>query len=69
MGSDKLNWYYHGGYTEMTAPFSNVDVMDESESKRSISNEPLLHQCSAKENKLCSTKEDESEYANKNKKM
>ena len=29
--SDKLNWYNHGGYMEMTAPYSNVNVTNESE--------------------------------------
>ena len=88
MRSDKLNWYDHSGYTKMTAPYSNVIVTNESESKRSIVNEklsqsgstnekkskcsivnePLLQKCSAKDNKLCSTKEDESEYANERQK-
>ena len=27
MISDKLNWYDHGGYKEMTAPYLNVNVM------------------------------------------
>ena len=26
MRSDNLNWYVYGGYTEMTAPSSNVNV-------------------------------------------
>ena len=29
--SDKLNWYDHGGYMEMTAPYSNVNVTNEKE--------------------------------------
>ena len=29
MRSDNLNWYYHGVYTEMTAPSLSVKVMDE----------------------------------------
>ena len=29
MRSDKLNRHNHGGYTEMTAPSSNVNVTDE----------------------------------------
>ena len=68
MRSDKLNWYAHGGYKEMTVPYSNINVTNESESKRSIFNETLLHKCSAKENELCSTKENESEFANKKQK-
>ena len=31
MVSDNLNWYNHGGYTEITAPSSNVNVTDEDE--------------------------------------
>ena len=68
MRSDKLNWYNHGGYTKMTAPYLNAYVTNRSGSKRSIVNEPLSHKCSAKENKLCSTKEYESECANKKQK-
>ena len=33
MRSDNLNWYDHGGYTEVTDPSSNVNVTDEDESK------------------------------------
>ena len=33
MRSDKLNRNDHGGYTEMTAPSSNINVTDEDESK------------------------------------
>ena len=51
MRSDMLNWYDHGGYTEMTAPYSNVIVMNESESKRIIGNEKLSQSCSTNENK------------------
>ena len=29
MRSDTLNWQDHGGYTKMTAPYSNVNVTDE----------------------------------------
>ena len=29
MISDNLNWYDHGGYTKMTATYSNVNVMNE----------------------------------------
>ena len=32
MKSDKLNWYDHGGYTKMTALYSNVIVTNERES-------------------------------------
>ena len=49
--SDKLNWYDHGSYTKMTDPSSNVNVTNESESKRSIVNENLLHSGSTKDNK------------------
>ena len=59
MISDNLNWYDHGGYTKMTAPYSNVNVTNEGESKRSIINETLSQNCSAKENESCFTKEDE----------
>ena len=59
MRSDKLNWYDHGGYKEMTVLSSNVNVTNESESKRSIVNEKLSHKFSAKENELCLMKEDE----------
>ena len=41
MRSDNLNWYYHGGYTEMNAPPSNVNVTDEDESKEIIVHETL----------------------------
>ena len=36
MRSDNLNWYDHGGYTEMTASSSNVNVTDKDESKEII---------------------------------
>ena len=68
MRSDNLNWYDHGGYKEMTAPYSNVIVTNKSESKRSIVNEKLSQKYSAKENELCFTKEDKSECANKKQK-
>ena len=42
MRSDNLNWYDHGGYTEMTAPYLNVNVTDEDESKRIIVHKSLL---------------------------
>ena len=51
MISDNLNWYDHGGYTKMTAPYSNVNVTNENESKRSIVNEKLSQRCSTNENK------------------
>ena len=68
MRSDNLNWYNHGSYTEMTAPYSNVNVTNEGESKRSMVNKILSQNCSTKENELCITKEDESEYANEKQK-
>ena len=68
MRSDKLNWYDHGGYTKITVPYSNVIVTNKNESKRIIVNEKLLQKCSAKENELCFTKEDESECANEKQK-
>ena len=51
MKSDNLNWYDHGGYTKMTALYSNVNVTNRGESKHSIVNEKLLQICSANENK------------------
>ena len=51
MRSDNLNWYDHGGYTEMTALYSNVNVTNEGESKRSTANEKLSQSCSTNENK------------------
>ena len=68
MRFDKLNWYDHGGYTKMTAPYSSVNVMNESKSKRSIVNKTLSQNCSEKETELCFTKEDESECANEKQK-
>ena len=49
--SDDLNWYDHGGYTKMTAPYLNVNITNKGESKRSIVNEKLLQSCSTNENK------------------
>ena len=49
MISDNLNLYNHGGYTKMTALYSNVNIMNRSESKRSIVNEKLLQSCSTDE--------------------
>ena len=63
-----LNWYDHSGYTKMTVPHSNVIITNKSESKCSIVNEKILQKCSAKENKLCFTKEEESECANEKQK-
>ena len=51
MISDNLNWYDHGGYTKITAPYLNVNVTNQGESKRSIVNENLLQSCSTNENK------------------
>ena len=42
MRSDNLNWYNHGGYTEMTAPYPDVNVTNESESERSIVNKKVI---------------------------
>ena len=67
MISKSLNWYNHGGYKEMTSPYSNVYVTNKNKSKHSIVKKDLLQKCSAKEKELCSTKEDESE-ANKKQK-
>ena len=41
MRSDNLNWHYHVSYTEMTAPYLNVNATDKDESKRIIVNETL----------------------------
>ena len=88
MRSDKLNWYDHRGYTKIISPYSNVNItndgeskrsivykklsqscsMNKKKSKRSIVNKPLLQKCSADKNELRSTKEDESECANKKQK-
>ena len=46
MRSDNLNWYNHGGYTEMNAPSLNVNVMEEDESKCIIVHESLSGSCS-----------------------
>ena len=68
MRFDKLNWYNHGGYKEMTALYSNVIVMNGSKSKRSIVNKILSQKYSVKENELCFTKKDESECSNEKQK-
>ena len=41
MRSDKINRHNHGGYTEITAPYSNLNVMDKDESKEVIVHETL----------------------------
>ena len=41
-----LNWHDHGGYTEMTSPYLNVNVTDEEESKCIIVHEKLSENCS-----------------------
>ena len=51
MISNNLNWYDHGGYTKITAPYSNANVTNEGESKLSIKNENLSQSCSTNENK------------------
>ena len=42
MRSDNFNWHGHSGYTEMNALSSNINVMNEEESKEIISHETLL---------------------------
>ena len=49
--SDNLNWYVHSGYTEMTAPSSNINVTNDGESKCSIVNEKLSQIYYTNENK------------------
>ena len=41
MRSDKLNWHNHGSYMEMTALSSDVNFMDEDESKEIIVHDTL----------------------------
>ena len=41
MRPDNLNWYDHGGYTEITASSSNINDKDKDESKRIIVHETL----------------------------
>ena len=36
MRSDEHNWHVHGSYAEETSPSSNINVMDEDESKEII---------------------------------
>ena len=47
MRADTINWHGYGGYTEMTAPSSNVYSIDKDESKRIIAHETLSQNCSA----------------------
>ena len=42
MRNDALNWNGYSGYTEMTAPSSNINSTDEGESKRITVHEILL---------------------------
>ena len=51
MISDNLNWYDYGSYKYMTAPYLNVNITNEGESKHSIVNEKLSQRCSTNENK------------------
>ena len=46
MRYDNLNWHDHGGYTEMTSPYLNVNVTGKDESKRIIVHESLSKNCS-----------------------
>ena len=46
MRSDNLNWHDHGGYTEMTALYFNVNGTDKDESKHIIVHESLSESCS-----------------------
>ena len=46
MISNTLNWHDYGGYTEMTAPYLNVNAMDEDKSKCIIVREGLSQSCS-----------------------
>ena len=41
MRSDEHNWHVHGSYAEETAPSSNINVMDEDESKEIIVHKTL----------------------------
>ena len=51
MRSDKLNWYDHGGYTEMNAPSSHVFSTEKYESKGIIMHKNLSQSCSMDEEK------------------
>ena len=46
MRSDKLNWHDHDGYTEMTSPSLNINVMNKDKSKHIIVHESLSENCS-----------------------
>ena len=71
MRADTLNWHDYGGYTEMTALYSNLYSRDEDESKGIIMHKTLSQNCSTDEDKSkgiivnktlsrsCSTDEDE----------
>ena len=60
MRSDKLNRHNHGSCTEMTAPYSNVNVTDKDESKEIIVHETLS------ENNSTDVSESERNIVNKN---
>ena len=66
MRSDPLNWYYFGGYTEMTAPSLRVYSTGKDESKRSNVNKTLSQNFSADVDKLCSTEIEKSFVPNFN---
>ena len=51
MRSDTLNWHDYGGYTEITAPSSNVNSTDEEISKRIIMHKTLLQNFSTNKDK------------------
>ena len=51
MRSDTLNWHDYGGYTEMTAPSSNINSTDEDKSKRIIVHKTLSQNCSVNKEK------------------
>ena len=59
--SDTLNWHNYGGYTERTAPPSDVYYTNEDESKLIIVHENLSQNCCANE--------DESKQSIANKKL
>ena len=46
MRSDDHNWHDHGGYTEMTAPYLNINITDTDKSKLIIVHEILSENCS-----------------------
>ena len=51
MRADTLNYHDYGGYTEMTAPSSNVYSTDEDKSKCIILHKTLLQNCSVNKDK------------------